>query len=435
MTDHTFPSSLLRSRRRFLNQALVASAGATWMAACSRGGNLDSSGSTLAPTSSSAPETSSQGELTAGAVSGRVLVVVNLDGGNDGLSTVVPHGDGRYYDLRPELAVEDVNEIDDRIGLHPRLSRLHQRGVITVEGVGPVDGNLSHFEMAARWQRGDVRGQENQHSGFLGRLTDALDEGSALTGVSIAGPTPHLVNDRAATLALSGMEALWFLEPTDWAEATAYQEFIRSFAPVKGSGAGASQVNGAMITQSYGRLLDLAAKLSGVESEEEDWEQPMLAEGGELGQQLSLAADLLAADVGTRVIYTELSGFDTHDDHQWQHPELMGQVDAAIDGFLGKVDDLGMGEQILVATTSEFGRRVGQNGAGLDHGAASSMLLAGPIPVQQLGSAPDLGDLDDDGNLRTTVPFDRYLATLAEGWLGVAAASVLPDAPEPLATF
>ena len=258
------------------------------------------------------------------------------------------------------------------------------------------------------------------------RIADTLDDGSPLVGASTAGPTPFLTNATAATLSLGGRNDLWFLQPSDWTEASAFQSGLRRLGAERSGMAD-------LIGQSYEQLLELAAELPTDGDDDIDWDQPMLAEGGDLGQQLHLAADLIDADLGMRVVYTSIGGFDTHDDHEWQHPQLMAQVDAAIDGFLGRVDDAGRSDDVLVATISEFGRRVPENGRGLDHGSASTMLLAGAVDAGRYGEAPSIDDLDDDDNLRVTTPFDRYLGTLAQTWLGVEAASVLPSAPELLA--
>lgn len=420
------------SRRRRLVQGLVAAgASAPLIAACSKSEEAGftpptTTGATFA--SEDSPVSDETGRRLDGAVDSRILVLVDLQGGNDGLSTVVPAGSGRYYDLRPDLGVEDALEIDDEVGLHPNLARLHARGVATVEGVGPVDGDLSHFAMAARWERGDVDGQHALRTGFLGRLADTLDDGSPLVGASMGGPTSWLTNSTAATLSLGGRSDLWFLQPTDWNEAAAFQAGLRRLGDGREGRAG-------LISHSHTQLLDLAAALPEQGDDEIDWEQPMLSEGGELGQQLFLAADLIEADLGMRIVYARIGGFDTHDSHQWEHPQLMGQVDAAIDGFLNRMDEAGRADDVLVATTSEFGRRVPENGRGLDHGAASSMLLAGAVPSGRFGEPSPLDDLDDDDNLRVTVPFDRYLGTLAESWLGVEAASVLPSEPDVLDIF
>jgi len=119
-----------------------------------------------------APETA--GRLLDGANDNRVLVLIELVGGNDGLSTVVPYNSGNYYDLRPNIAIqpEEVLPLDDQVGLNPNLARLHARGIALVEGVGPIDGNLSHFEMVQRWDAGDVDGTSDLRSGFLARLVE-----------------------------------------------------------------------------------------------------------------------------------------------------------------------------------------------------------------------------------------------------------------------
>ena len=110
----------------------------------------------------------------------------------------------------------------------------------------------------------------------------------------------------------------------------------------------------------------------------------------------------------------------------------MADLDGALDAFLGEVETLGLADRVLVATTSEFGRRPEENGdGGLDHGTASTMLLAGPVALTRIGEPPSYTDLDDDGNVSATVSFDRYFATLAD-WMGVAPADVLPGNPQPI---
>lgn len=425
------------SRRAFINRVLatgLAAAGGAAVAGCGLSGSpLGRSGTPGAlptkPAGTPGPVATPSGQMMPGAVDGRVLVIVDLFGGNDGLSTLVPYGSGRYYDLRPDLAVaqDQVLAIDDAVGLHPSLERLHRRGVLAVEGVGPINGDLSHFDMAARWQRGDVDGTKAElRTGFLARVVDALDDGSPLVGVSTTGSTPYLSNSVAATLSLSEVDQLWMLQETDWDEMRVFQQQLARF----GDGP---------VADGYDRLIDLAQRLD-TGDDELDWELPMIAQGGELGHQLYLAADLIAADVGTRVVYAGTGDYDTHANHEWRQADNLSQVDAAVDGFLQRAEDLGFADRVMVATVSEFGRRVPENGDGLDHGSASTMLVAGGgaagTGVAGLaGERPSLDDLDDDDNLRTAVGFDRYLATLAQEWLGIDAASVLADEPEPLGLF
>lgn len=425
------------SRRLFLQRlAMVGAATATGqlLNACSSG----SAGAGSEPGLSPMP-TTPVGSLAPGHVDGRILILVDLRGGNDGLSMVVPAGSPRYFDQRPNLAIgaDSVLALNERIGLNPRLTGLHRRGVTVVEGVGAWEHELSHFAMAARWEQGDVTGSHSLRTGFGGRLTDVLaqaqaqaqsqsqsqsqsgtrESASPAVGVSLAGPAPILLAQDAPTISLRGLDDLWMLAPTDWDELLHYQEALASFAP---SATG----------DSYRTLLDLGRKLADVDESSIDWDDTMLSDGGELGEQLWLAGDLISANIGTRVIATQLGGFDTHEGHEWRHDELMVQLDAAIDGFYRRAEQLGFADRVVIATHSEFGRRVRENDGGLDHGSASAMLVAGPIEHRILGQPTDVDTLDEDGNLVVSTGFDQYFGSLAEQWLGVSASSVLPSTPE-----
>ncbi|MGH1491789.1 MAG: DUF1501 domain-containing protein [Acidimicrobiales bacterium] len=361
--------------------------------------------------------------LNAAPVDQRVLVLIEFQGGNDGISMVVPYGSNRYYDSRPRLAIQpdQVLPIDSDVGLAPALARLHQRQLTTVEGVGPVDGVLSHFEMVERWELGDMRGLGGQRAGFLARLADAVDTGGAVTGLSVAGHTPRLDASQSSTLSLNDLNQLRVLTNDEWIFPQ-YRNAVRSF------GGGPMSTT---ITDSWQKLFNVGDAIN-TDIDKIDRDSVMIREGAQLGRQLAMAAEMIKADVGVRVIHASLGGFDTHEGHQGRHNQLMGRFDAAVDGFLQEIDNAGMADRVLVATSSEFGRRVSENGSGLDHGAASSMLLVGPVRPGRAGDPSPLGDLDRQGNLRTTVPFDRYLATLSQDWLGVEAARILPEAPLPL---
>lgn len=364
--------------------------------------------------------------LTPAPVDQRVLVLIEFQGGNDGPSMVVPYASGAYYDLRPGLAIpaEEVLQIDDQVGLAPALSRLHQRQISTIEGVGPVDGVLSHFEMVERWELGDMRGQGGQRAGFLARLADAVDVGAAVTGLSVAGHTPRFNSSQSSTLALNNLNQLRVLTNDDWIFPR-YRSAVRSF----GGGPMATKM-----TSSWNALFDVGDAMNS-DIDKVDNESPMIQNGGRLGRQLAMASELIKADVGVKVVHATLGGFDTHDGHRGKHNRLMEEFDGAVDGFLQSLADAGVADRVLVATSSEFGRRVRENGSGLDHGAASSMLVMGPVTTGRAGEPSPMTDLDGNGNLKTTVPFDRYLATLSQDWLGVEAGSVLPNAPQPLGLF
>jgi uncharacterized protein (DUF1501 family) len=429
------------TRRRFI-QGLLAS-GAIGYAAFGRAnplGRSDSSVAGLAATSDGQPvlvvdadsvaALGSEAEplpedrplLTPAPLDQRVLVLIELDGGNDGPSTVVPYASGTYYDLRPNLAVpaEEVHQIDDQVGLAPGLSRIARRQFMTVEGVGPVEGTLSHFEMTRRWNEGDMLGQGGQRSGFLARLVDAVDTGATVTGLSVGGHSPRLDSVVASTLTFDDVNQLRVLTNPDWMFPL-YRSAMSSF-----SGGPVAQT----VAASWQTLGQVGGSIRG--SIDYDKDKLKIEDGGDLGRQLALAAEMIKADIGIRVIHAKLGGFDTHDGHNWRHSDLMQKLDVAVDGFLRLLDDAGLEDRVLVATSSEFGRRGKENGNGLDHGAASSMLLIGPVTPGRAGDPSPLNDLDSRGNLRTTIPFDRYLASLAQDWLGVDPAAILPGSPQAL---
>ncbi|MEL7158750.1 MAG: DUF1501 domain-containing protein, partial [Actinomycetota bacterium] len=235
-------------------------------------------------------------------------------------------------------------------------------------------------------------------------------------------------NASASTLALDNPDALWYLARGDNPMLQSYHESLGAFAREESSMMG-------VVGSSWLQLLALGATLNEQFDRADDDANPMFTDGGRLGRQLAVAADLIAADVGVRVVHARLGGFDTHERHVNRHNRLMGELDAAVDGFLQQVEADGAADRVLVATSSEFGRRVAENDRGTDHGAGSVMLVAGPVEAGRYGLGPRLDALDGNGNLPTEIPFDSYLGTLAERWLGVEAGSVLPRDPELLPLF
>ncbi|MFN0092448.1 MAG: DUF1501 domain-containing protein, partial [Acidimicrobiales bacterium] len=199
-----------RSFLRLLGFGAAAGVSGGLAASCATGkatGKNDSSAGGSPPGSDRATAAA----VPPAAVGGRSLVVIELEGGNDGLSTLVPFGLGRYHDLRPGLAFEgdDLVRLDGEYGLHPGLAPLAARGLAVVQGVGVAKPDLSHFAMLRRWWEGDPDGKGAFPSGFLGRCCDQLGADAPLVGVSLgSGSTPALRAERAATAALPDPAAL-----------------------------------------------------------------------------------------------------------------------------------------------------------------------------------------------------------------------------------
>jgi uncharacterized protein (DUF1501 family) len=310
------------------------------------------------------------------------------------------------------------------------LERLQRRPLALVDGVGTEVADLSHFEMLRRWWTGDPDGTLQPATGFLGRLCDALDEGAPVTGLSVGGASsPALISERAGTLGLPPLWWLWWLD----ADRDSWEGIFRDGLADMGAVDAADEITPSRARHAIAtglRVGDLVGAMP--DSDDGDGNDGGYPETS-LGENLALTAGVLGAGLGVRVVHVPFDGdFDTHDGHRDRHDELMRDLDASLDAFLTDLDAAGLADRVLIATTSEFGRRAEETGeGGLDHGTASTMLLAGPVGAVRLGEPVDYGRLDDDGNVAATVPFDRYQATLAE-WLGVPPGEVLAGGPPSL---
>lgn len=409
----------LIDRRRFLQLGLATGVGAAAASVAGTSGVKASSETPAASTPGAPP-------AALAPVAQRQLVVIDMAGGNDGLSMVPPRGSayGTYHSIRPRtsLAEADILALNATVGLHPALVKMHARGVAVVQGVGMTKPDLSHFEMLRRWWAGDRSSLQLTTTGFLGRLCDVIgDTNSAAVGVSLGyGPSPALISESVSTLSMDpyseggfprfwdvSMDAAWTAGWRSMCELTNPKEAV-PFRSARHGGAYAIKFSD-----------DVAANL------------PPGAAGypqTDLGTQLGLAARLLASNSGVKVVHVPFFGdFDTHDDHLARHANLMTQLDNALDRFLTDLTDRGIANRVLVATTSEFGRRVPDNASnGLDHGAASFAFLAGlPAHAGLYGTYPSLSNLDNDDDLKVSVDLWDYYGTLAETWLGVPATSVL----------
>ena len=416
----------LIDRRRFLQLGIAAGAGAVATTVAGAGGvaaggfvqDATTSGAG-APPDAPAP------------IGQRQLVVIDMAGGNDGMSMVPPIGNSTYHTLRPRTSLDDsaILPLSGSVGLHPSLVKMHSRGLAAVQGVGLAKPDLSHFESIRRWWAGDRTSLQISATGFLGRLCDEIgDPNVPAVGVSLGyGPSPALLSSNVSTLSMDpyssgGFPRFWDVE-MDQAWTASWRTMCELTDPNASVPFRSARRGGAYAIAFSD---DVAANL------------PPGAAGypaTELGTQLGLAARLLASNEGVRVVHVPFYGdFDTHDDHLARHARLMTQLDDAVDRFLDDLAARGIANRVIVATTSEFGRRVPDNASnGLDHGAASFALIAGaPVAAGLYGTYPNLADLDGDDDLKPSVDLWDYYATLSETWLGVPASSVLGPGATPI---
>lgn len=359
---------------------------------------------------------------------GRILVVLQLDGGNDGINTVVPFKDEGYAKYRKAIRLPEKRliQINSEVGLHPSMAdagRLLESGRLAiVPGVGYPNPNRSHFRSMAIWQ--SARLDERDHTG-LGWVGRGLDAGPPTRD---GAPAAMLIGPDSPPLAIRGRRSI--SAALDRLDDYALIDKEAETQPIGSSSAGDDL--GQFLRRSLLDAYTTADRLEAVAGARGDAPYPE----SELARRLNLTARLIKAGLGTRVYYLEQGSYDTHGYQIPQHAPLLEELSASLRAFLDDLAEARLADRVLVLVFSEFGRRVAENGSkGTDHGTAGPVLLAGPrVRPGLLGAYPSLTDLVD-GDLKMTVDFRRVYATLLEGWLGLASKEALGGAFEPLPLF
>ena len=358
----------------------------------------------------------------------RTLVVVQLSGGNDGLNAVVPYGNGLYYQLRPQIgiAANQVLHLDEQVGLHPNLKSFKtlydQKQLAIIQGVGYPNASRSHFRSMEIWHtaRPDLS-MPNQ--GWLGAfMAEVYKVGeSPFQCVNFGSSVPQaLLTEHAPVAALQDTTSFQFL--VDRRLPTMKDPLLKTFGQVYTKPAKKTPalelVANTWDTTSHG--VDVLAGIS------EKYQPATPYPNNPFGKTLQQVAQMLASDVGTRVFYVQLGGFDTHANEKPAHANLMSQLADSLAAFQADLEGHGRADQVLTMGFSEFGRQVKENGSqGTDHGAAGPMFVLGKnVKGGLYGNNPDLKNLED-GDLRHTVDFRSVYATVIEDWLGAPSKDVL----------
>jgi uncharacterized protein (DUF1501 family) len=360
---------------------------------------------------------------------GRVLVVIQLDGGNDGINTVVPYHDEGYAKHRKvlRLSADRLLKIGDGVGLHPSMrgaAKLLETGRLAiVQGVGYPNPNRSHFASMAIWQTARFDPEEQSGAGWLGR---GFDESGGKSGqasslyIGSGAPPVALRGRRSATASLERIDDL-----------TLDAGVPSGSRPSPGTEAQGSVA--AFVRRSALDAYATAERMAALKnSRQAGAEYP----GTDLGEKLSLIAQLLKGGLGARVFYTSQSGYDTHAGQAPAHASLLSELAGGLLAFLDDLAAAKLADRVAVLCFSEFGRRVAENGSGgTDHGTAAPVFLAGPgVKAGVIGRAPSLLDLQD-GDLKFGVDFRRIYAGVLENWLGIPAKSALGGEFDPMPLF
>jgi uncharacterized protein (DUF1501 family) len=367
---------------------------------------------------------------------GRILVVVQLDGGNDGINTVVPFRDEGYAKYRKALSLPEKRliPVDGEVGLHPAMrdaGRLLESGRLAiVPGVGYPNPSRSHFRSMAIWQ--SARLDEGDHTG-LGWVGRGLDEGPPTRG---GAPAALLIGPDSPPSAIRGRRSV--SAALDRLDDYALIDKEAESRPIGSSSAGDDL--GQFLRRSLLDAYTTAGRLEAVGEARGDARGDARDDAAypesELARRLKLTARVIKAGLGTRVYYLEQGGYDTHGHQLPRHAPLLEELSASLRAFLDDLAAARLADRVLVLVFSEFGRRVAENGSkGTDHGTAGPVLLAGPCVRPGLhGAYPSLTDLVD-GDLKIAVDFRRVYATVLTSWLGLPSEKALGGAFEPLPLF
>jgi uncharacterized protein (DUF1501 family) len=359
----------------------------------------------------------------------RILVVLLLAGGNDGINTLIPYGDPLYYQARPSLAVprEQVLRIDDRVGFSPALRQLKARydagQVAVVQGVGYPNPNRSHFRAMDIWQTAVP--DRIEATGWLGRYLQSCTCGTDkhLEGV-VLGPVVQKSFWTELTLvpAISNLAAFQYGSARANPTGRAYE--VESLRRALGQARGRPEEE--FLRQATQIALDDADTLGQVA---QSYQTPITYPQSPLGESLKTIAQVIAGDVGTRVFFATLGGFDTHANQVAQQQRLLTELDGSIESFMQDMERLGRQEDVMVMTFSEFGRRVNENASnGTDHGTAEPLfIVGGGVQGGLHGVYPSLADLDR-GDLKYTTDFRSVYSSVLQGWMNVPADQILGGA-------
>ena len=351
----------------------------------------------------------------------KVLVVVQLSGGNDGLNTVIPYRNDIYYKLRPQLGIkrEAALALNDELGIHPALKSfkaLYDDGSLGIlNSVGYPNPDRSHFRSMDIWQSASDS-RDYWGTGWLGRYLDAQCQGCDK-------PTQALEIDDTLSLALKGdnVKGLALTDPKRLFGASNDRYFKELLAKQQHDDEHHN------VDYLYKTMAETISSASYIQQQFKTFKSKEQYPNTELGRNMKTIAELIMTDINTSVYYVSHGSFDTHVGQQNQQQRLFTQLSDALGSFTADLKKNHRFEDVLVMTFSEFGRRVGQNASGgTDHGTANNMFLIGGGLQQKgiLNEGPDLANLKD-GDLQYKVDFKNVYATLLKKWLGADDQAIL----------
>ena len=356
------------------------------------------------------------------------LVVLQLSGGNDYVNTVVPYEDEHYYGYRTTVKIDpdEVLPIDNGYGFNsnmgPIKSLWDEGKVAVINGIGYPNPNRSHFRSMDIWHTAepDKIGTE----GWLGRAIRDIDPRgeNVLTGVNFGRGLPRALGLRGVPVASVGNLETYGLFP-DLQDEVLRKYALEAFAKMYGGDKGRDQV-----MDFLGQTgLDALKGADIIRTAPEKYSSNVEYAANPIAESLKSAAQVMFADLGTRIYYTQHGSFDTHSGELTTHAKLWQEVSGAVGDFYDDLKEHGRENDAIVFIFTEFGRRIKDNGSGTDHGSGGvSFIIGGSVKGGMYGEYPSLKEEDQlEGDLHFNNDFRSTYSTILERWMGLEAAPIV----------
>ena len=360
-------------------------------------------------------------------ISNRSLVVIQLTGANDPLNTIIPYADGHYYDFRPNVSIptDQVIPIDGQFAFNPNMATVKalwdEGKVAIINGIGYPRPTRSHFRSMDIWHTCEP--EKIATEGWLGRVIRDLDPRAenVITGVNFGRGLPRSMGAPGVPVASVGNLETYGLFP-DVEEERIRGLCLDAFGKMYG---GTIQDSVMDYLGQTGRDALKGADI--LRTAPEKYSSTVEYADNPIAQSLKNAAQVMCADLGTRVYYTQHGSFDTHGDEIKVHGGLWTQVSGAVSDFMADLEEHGRGDDAIVLVWTEFGRRVKDNGSGTDHGSGGTAFIFGnSVSGGFYGQYPSLAEEDHlDGDLHWNNDFRSTYSSIAEQWLGLDPVSIV----------
>ena len=350
------------------------------------------------------------------------LVVIQLSGGNDALNTVVPYTNGIYQDSRKAIRLEEheVLDLNGKLGLSPAMGPIKnlwdQGDVAIVNGIGYPKPNRSHFRSMDIWHTAES--VDVAPDGWLGRTIREIDpeHQNVVAGVNFGRGLPRALHCKGVPVASVGNLATYGLMPDIEDMATrdlALNIFTRMYGPREGRDAILEAIGDTGMSAYLGADILRAAPTQ--------YRSSIEYGDNQIAQQMKDIAQVMLADVGTRVFYTQHGSYDTHSGELLNHYTLWDELSNAVSDFFADLEEHGREEDAVVMVFSEFGRRIDDNGSGTDHGSGGVAFVMGSnVKGGLYGEYPSLEPIDQvEGDMAYNNDFRGLYATLLDDWMGI----------------